>query len=475
MNQDRRFSVQAAADANYLDISPEEPARLDPIALRMLQEDKPEFFLPVQVRTMNDRLSLRYRLQNAVSLSNSIGGALTKREFVELALSLLTPFMKCRDWFLDYHYICVNPQFILHDRHSGGYLFVYVPEQSFYNDDREIISFFESVLNYIDISDDREYQIEIMHYFRGGNVTLSEMWQMFTNEREKSSMVAPKPKVEERNYTANSIPTGGSYVNSPAVNTERVDEKPAPVETPKPAANTGSAKPSFFDKLIGKKKPESEPVESKPTAPKAADNNDDGDDMIEELFGGKKSKSKPQKNLKPEKNEPLKKGGFFKSAAANEPKPEPKPAPKPVEPVQPSFEPQPSFGFGESESDETSIGDADIERSYLELIDSRFDNVPQHISLEFDKPFVTLGRRTPDGPQPDIAFPEHCRGISRQHARITNKDGALEIIDLGSTYHTLLDGQRLVPNMSYPLKNGMILTIVEDKPVRYRVHTSANS
>ncbi len=132
----------------------------------------------------------------------------------------------------------------------------------------------------------------------------------------------------------------------------------------------------------------------------------------------------------------------------------------------------PQMNVGDAGLDETSIGDAEFEKSYLELIDSRFDNVPQHIALDFDKPFVSIGRRTADGPQPDIAFPEHCRGISRMHARIVKSNGGLEIIDLGSTYHTLLDGSRLVPNMNYPLKNGMILTLVEDKPVRYRVHIS---
>ena len=470
MNQDRRFSVQAAADANYLDVAPDEPVQLDAIALRMLQEDKPEFFLPIQVRTMNERLSLRYRLQNAVSLSNSVGSALTKREYVSLALGLLTPFMKCRDWFLDYHYICIDPRFILHDRHSGGYLFVYVPEQAFYNNDHDIIAFFESVLNYIDISDDREYQIEIMHYFRGGNVTLSEMWQMFTSEREKLG-TTPRPKVE----SAAAAPKVVHETVTPSDVSAKVDLKPSP----EPKKPQNPQKPSFFDKLIGKKKPEPEPAAPKPSA-KTDENNDD---MIEELFGTKKQKSKPSKHLsdsgissKPEtKSEPTvkteKKSGLFGNTPNTQKPATDESSPKPLEPTQPNREPR-SFGFSDGESDETSIGDAEIEKSYLELIDSRFDNVPQHIALDFDKPFVTLGRRSSDGPQPDIAFPEHCRGISRMHARIVKNNGALEIIDLGSTFHTLLDGSRLVPNMSYLLKNGMILTLVEDKPVRYRVHTN---
>lgn len=540
MKEDRRFSVQAAADANYLDVVPDEPVRLDELALRMLQEDKPEFFLGLQVRTMNARMSLRYRLQNAVSLSNSVGGALKKREYLTLALGLLTPFMKCRDWFLDYHYICIDPRFILHDRHSDSYLFVYIPEGGFYNDDNDIISFFESVLNYIDISDDREYQIDIMHYFRGGNVTLSEMWQMFTTEREKLG-TAQSQHTEYRQPAPSQNTVKTQPQNQPYPQTNNQAPQPS-----QPAADTNAGsdskprnaqKSSFLDKLIGKKKPEAsrtepmsrtEPnIQSNQTtrnesSAKAQDKSDaNSDEMIEELFGSKKSKkpavdtkssgAKSADTAKPEKKSglfgfsqvnsksdakttkgaannngasnqngaPNSTGALYSTGASN-----PTAAPystgaNPNEWANQSVPNQgssnsgyPQMNVGDAGLDETSIGDAEFEKSYLELIDSRFDNVPQHIALDFDKPFVSIGRRTADGPQPDIAFPEHCRGISRMHARIVKSSGGLELIDLGSTYHTLLDGSRLVPNMNYPLRNGMILTLVEDKPVRYRVHIS---
>ena len=181
-----RIKMQAAADANYLSIALYEPVMLDNIAVRVIQEDRPEFLLPFQIKVINDQQSLRYKLVNAVSLSNNIPKSMTKRAYIKLALDLLTPFVKCRDWFLDYHYICVDPQFILYNKQNGGYLFVYMPELSLRSEDEEIISFFDSVLNRISISDDPYYQVSIMTYFRDGNVTLTEMYDMFWAEREKS-------------------------------------------------------------------------------------------------------------------------------------------------------------------------------------------------------------------------------------------------------------------------------------------------
>lgn len=44
------------------------------------------------------------------------------------------------------------------------------------------------------------------------------------------------------------------------------------------------------------------------------------------------------------------------------------------------------------------------------------------------------------------------------------------MIDLGSANHTLLDGQVLIPNQPYALKDGGELTFTDSRPVRYRIH-----
>ena len=95
MIYDERFQLQASAEANYLAISLNGDAVYDEIALRMLTEDKPEFFLPISVKEINGRLTLRYKLINAVALKYAVDSALTKKQYLRLASDLLTPFIKC--------------------------------------------------------------------------------------------------------------------------------------------------------------------------------------------------------------------------------------------------------------------------------------------------------------------------------------------------------------------------------------------
>lgn len=468
-----RFSVQTSAEANYLTISLDEPVRFDSIALSMLQEDRPDFLLPVQIKTLNDRQSLRYKLINAVSLQYSLEKSMTRAAYIKLALDLLTPFVKCRDWFLDYHYICIDPRYILRDKRSGSFLFVYMPEYSLKNEDEEIIDFFESILDYIDISDDREFQISIMHYFRNGGITLSELYQMFLTERGKTSATETAPRQTPRTAPVQQTPVKHETVKPAPV------EEPAPVkkEEPKKApakSEPESGKRGFIDWFLGKNGSDgkkSSDAQSDEIDSTGSDDSGDMNESLNVLFGSspKKAPKQPKKSEKPAETKPQKQSpfGFQKKETVAEPaRSAQSPATQPVY----QTEPQP-YPVNDAADEETNIvGLSDSNRVYLELIDSMFPNVPKAIDIDMSKPYVTIGRATADTTGLDIAFPESCKGISRHHARITNKDGGLVITDLGSTYFTVLNGQRLVPNAEYPLTDGSVLEFVQSKPIRYRVH-----
>ena len=112
------------------------------------------------------------------------------------------------------------------------------------------------------------------------------------------------------------------------------------------------------------------------------------------------------------------------------------------------------------------------ERKYLELIDTvTADMPPKIISLEFPKDYITFGRSSSHGgnSELDVIFPQRS-GVSREHLRIARQGNRLVVVDLGSTNYTLLDGQRLIPNIEYTLQDGMVLTLAERRPIRYRVH-----
>ena len=50
-------------------------------------------------------------------------------------------------------------------------------------------------------------------------------------------------------------------------------------------------------------------------------------------------------------------------------------------------------------------------------------------------------------------------GLSRRHARIRRVDAGYEVIDLGSTNGTWVNGERLTPNQAYPLASGSQLRL----------------
>jgi hypothetical protein len=50
-------------------------------------------------------------------------------------------------------------------------------------------------------------------------------------------------------------------------------------------------------------------------------------------------------------------------------------------------------------------------------------------------------------------------GVSRRHAKIQIVDGQYEITDMFSSNGTFLNGQRLLPPKSYPLKSGTVIQL----------------
>lgn len=75
----------------------------------------------------------------------------------------------------------------------------------------------------------------------------------------------------------------------------------------------------------------------------------------------------------------------------------------------------------------------------------------------------TLGRIAkgqPILPEFDLTeFKAYDQGVSRLHAAIKVSPLRVSIIDLGSANGTRVNGQKIVPNVEYPLKNGDVIAL----------------
>ncbi len=477
------FSVVQSAKANYLCVQCDDEDQIDSIALQVMLEDRPPFLMPIQLRMMNDQRTFNFQLASGVALKHNLDGELSKNEYLKLASSLLAPFLTCREWFLDYHNICIDPQFIIRDKQTGGYLFIYIPDNSFGSSDAEIIEFFRNTLNRVEINDNAVFQNRMMRYLLNSDVSLYELNDVIKREIENSNSGLDKPKTQPREtpvrneepvntvkkpepITVGEPIVGGSSTapRTVEIKTEKPQKPESKLHTAKPAKAEPqkSSKQGIFDFLLGKKK-DDDPLADLTAPISSAESSDSSD--LDELFGGKKSKKPEVKKSSPfssmkqssERVKPLKQ------------QPEPTAAPKVT--LTPKSKPAPeiSVDTGYIASEETNIGGSLEVSNELRLIDSKFEGAPEVISLDFKSNRAIIGRRNSET-KPDIEFPESCKGVGRRHACISRTaDGQYKISDLGSTYGTLLDGQRLVPNLEYDLKDGMQLVFVEQKSIRYRV------
>lgn len=435
MNSEK-FEIQNSLEASYLSVELTEPYQLDKIGMRVLMEDWPEFLIPYQLKRINHKVCLRYRLMNAAALEYS-SRTLPKSAFIKMFKSLLEPFLNGRDWFLDYHNLCVDTRYVYLDRRGDKAYFIYVPEKSFQNTDEEILAFFKKVFAESTITDDKDFQVRLYQYFAGDTINLSGLNQLLLSENR-----------------------------TPFKNPVRYAEVKQEANNP-PGAALKSEEPEEVQKA----------------------DPDSDEKIMEVLFGDnkkskRKEKPKKEKKIKEKrgKEKPQARGGLFR---------------KKKEPAQAASEElggtaaislealsmkktgraEEYFGTDtECYGEETEIlSDSQMNgSSFLELVYSELMGAPERIELNFPGRFQIIGRSSNDEARPDVAFPGDFKRIGRRHARIEKNERGYCIIDLGSVNHTFLNGQRMIPNQPYPLSNGMEVQFTESKPVRYRVHVQEN-
>lgn len=452
MNIDQ-FSVQTTADALYLVVRLDDNAEIDTIAEQILHENCPEFLLPLRIREENGCTTFRYKHSTTIALEYGMNTSMTRQEYLLFGRNLLYPFVNCKDWLLDYHNLCIYPRNILMDKRSGKFLFAYLPLKERLHHDDEIASFLAKILTGIDINNDQSLQIRMLHYFKDNPVVLSELYRIFIDELGQGTSVGD-------------------------TNMEPIKIKPAPRRIPESEEEKFPKISSEQPEII--RKPERIKKESQ--EPSANDEVQTTEEWLAEFLGAggekKNAINRKKTSAAKEGSKENNGGGWFslgkkkkevcmeaeRNISAKEISPPPGPIPPTLNIVDTYYD------------DETVAIARQMEKHYyLELIDSATSELPpKRISLDFKKKYIVLGRKPSNRSMQsscavDVAFPSQS-AVSRQHLRIYREENMFTVVDLGSTNYTLLDGERLAPNHPYALTNGMILTLAERQPIRYKVH-----
>ena len=485
-----RIEMERSLEGNYIKVECMEKEKTDYTALKVIQNDPPEFLLKLKQRNVNNRQEFIYKMENMTSIKY-MDFNMTKNEFVKLWLNILTPFMEGADWFLDYRYICVAPEFVFADRSTGKVSYIYIPSESFRNTDDDITAFLKELVYSVQVKDGSDFLVKLYQAFGRGNPAIGELYEMVIEEMKQSGTGNKNLQVRQEIPKSVNKPIEIKPEKAAYQLRNEISEKAHPQNTLSMLQGNKNEKIVKKEKepseqrgvlgIFGKKK-EKAPVmkeeylrtdgkeEGYEDAISALFDNSDKKKAKKEkkgglfTFGGKKEKiDKTRENANVLKSNPINISTHATEANSSN------------ELRQAASEQILTSTYSYKEmtpgSDVTEIEEFEEARETKCLIleDRRQRGVPERIELSFSKEQIFIGRRSNDSSQPDVVFGAEHKRMGRRHACLSREKDGYYIVDLGSANSTILNGERLIPNKAYRLNNNDIVGFIASDPIKYRV------
>lgn len=463
------------ANRNYTRLSVAENEKVDEIALKVMKQDCPDFLLPIRTLEIDGELEIRYEQQEGVRLCYS-SLKMSKKDFTALLENMLMPFKICDDWFLDYHNILLDANYILLGRNDHSVKYIYVPVAEYARKDTEIIDFFSNLVLKADIQDDSRFCIELLRVLKGDNSNLMSLLEFLSRGSGASAKEqAPEPPKQ------GSMPEKAFTAVKETLSSIQKAVQDAPQETPpadRKEKNSGNAaRPGQSTSEFGKQDVQGKLVGS------LFDEDDEESDK-KKSKAAKPAKEKPSRNGK-EKAKQAKSGGLldiFKgkpkgeaehtasATVADDYLRESQPDRNPYQ-NSASAPVNPAVGMSE---DVTEIfaeePGADDGTLRLRLVDGAGYDCPKLVEIDLSQGFATVGRRDKNNQaQSDYSFDSSLSFISRRHFRVEREGDHWIIIDLGSGNGTFVNGEALLPNMRHPLFSGDTIMISAKRRLSYQV------
>lgn len=463
------------ANKNYsiLDTEPGK-GQIDEIAVNVIRQDCPPFLLALYQMQIDDSIELRYEMEGGIRLAY-MPRHMRKKEFKELLTNMIAPFRDCADWFLDYHGIYLDANYIMVDKHNSGIVrFVYFPYASMYNSDEKILQFFRDFIMEVDVSDDPAYTTGLWRSIKGSGSALANLNNIL--------------QMDDGMSEASSVPSSGK---SQALTDQRPAGPANPVAVPQsaqsavPAQSRQDAAPMQAPAAAL-----SQPAVSS-TVKKAPEQNNIMNALGGELFGDDKKKKEKEKKQKTDKKSGAFLGGILNN---NNKKKKEKETPAiqgisigtgaasagaPAAAPQPAMYQMPDHQASQYNNDVTVLayddymgyGNASMENKVVLILEGKpIGPVPERIELDLGKGYATVGRFNKSGEAcADFNFDLSLTYIGRTHLRFEKSGNRIFVIDLDSKNHTWLNGEELVPNHKYEVKQGDMISITQKYQLSYRI------
>lgn len=448
------------ANKSYVIFNVAQDESVDEIAIRVLRQDCPDFLVPFKLLSIDGSKEFRFELPDGIRMSYQ-PQKMHKKDFVQQMVSMLLPFKDCGDWLLDYHHICLDPQYIFIGKRNQKIHYLYLPAYEYAKTDKEIMEFFKNFVISVELLDDKDFLLRILRILQKTNanlLTLLEFLQKEKNAGDPVPSVVHNKEIPEKKEAR--IPEGSGKIWGKKEEKKPVEAEQLRKDTPS-AEQFGKSdlEGALLSSLYGSGKPEKKKEKKKEKKSGKEKKPESG--LFGGLFGGKKKKGL-------ENETPQETGNGLTGDREVKEKSFSMQAPHMAE----VFQERDQY---RKEEELTEMDEQPFETSSASVLRLRLENAgkyaaPENIELNLEKGYVTVGRYDKYGaPCADFNFDHSITIISRNHFRIEAWGDGYRIIDLDSDNGTLLNGEELIPNMAYDLHTGDRIMLSRNTRLTYRV------
>ena len=169
-------SYQQVCGSVYMVINVPQPQLLEGYSINNIQQQNPDFLLPVTVSNANNTSVLMYKVAEKTENVRYMDTKVTMQQGSNILLNMLRILVHLKNWNLDYHKICFDARCIYLNKLSGKVYYTYLPMTDYSVSDMEIKQYLYGITNVFTIFDDAQGKQRLLQCFTN-DVTLEELYQ----------------------------------------------------------------------------------------------------------------------------------------------------------------------------------------------------------------------------------------------------------------------------------------------------------
>ena len=472
----KKLEMENTEKGSYLTCQLEESEKLDMVALGMITNNSITGICEVQYLQIDNERTLRYDLQQSVSLNRILERALKKNQNLEIVKSIVRTILRVRDYMIPVEALCLDKRYMFWDLEGEIRIICFPLEEGMHTKGEECLlemledwdetcsavqgSIYQELYyvlkeRYRDLEDflkwleEREMQILLSNQEARGPIVL--------NRRKSGGKMSGNPSAygsgSEKQGKGVTVLSHRDRIREPVGKTNGIKPEILSAQSMEPEVRNFNEKP---DKLDRENVSESSPAS---------------------VQHPKESQQHPEKSLPPKNSADNPVVAEIDRELKNRVEDFPKADKQPAEPQQESSEEPDIVRPLKERKEESSLEEPDIKgKTNFESKEEDLDKTQQFTLMRksylfristkeripVDKKVFRIGRKSRNSESYLSYAISQNTMISRKQALIRQKEGDFFLIDTDSMNHVYLNGQMILPNKETKLSNADEIRLADE-------------